>query len=348
MRWLVILGIAGLSILLSPDSALAWGPGMHILVGTELLGALALLPPALASILRRYPLDFLYGCIAADITFGKKYAPVGRNCHHWHVGEELYDAAESDATRACALGYLSHLGCDTIAHNFFLPRRLVTSANTQTIGHSYWEHRMDVHLGQAYLRAAFHLITDFDHAHNDLLMNRVLDRTVFSFRTNRRIFHGMIRLADHQTWRAMFDRLLDYSRWDVDDKEAAFWTRLTFDFAADYLINRKDSAAAYLDPTGEWALGKAKMLNREYGLRKTRRQKQLSQLADEWFELPRETPEWWDQRLSAEGLWVDLVQLKAHLIRPKKRGRLRKKDGRARKGEKKDGKTGGRKTQLPQ
>ena len=57
---------------------------------------------------------------------------------------------------------------------------------------------MDVHLGQAYLRAAYHLITDFDHSHNDVFMDRVLDRTVFSFRTNRRIFRGMIRLADHE------------------------------------------------------------------------------------------------------------------------------------------------------
>ncbi|NIR44102.1 MAG: zinc dependent phospholipase C family protein [Gemmatimonadetes bacterium] len=319
MRWLHILGLAALAVLWIPDAAYAWGPGMHILVGTELLGALALLPAAVAEILRRYPLDFLYGSIAADITFAKKYAPVGRHSHHWHVGEELYDEADSDATRACALGYLCHLAGDTIAHNYFLPRRLLTSANTQAIGHSYWEHRMDIHLGQAYLRAAFHLITDFDHLHNDRLLDRVLDRTVFSFRTNRRIFRGMIRLADHDTWQAMFDRMLDYSRWDVDDDEVAKWVRYTFDFACDYLIDRKDSVPAELDPTGERALSKAKMLNREYGVRKTQRQEEFARLADEWFPLPAELPGWWEKRLAAEGMWVDLVHLKAHLIRPRER-----------------------------
>lgn len=335
MGWLRILALAGLAILVVPEPAWAWGPGMHVLVSTELLGALALLPAAIADILRRYPLDFLYGAIAADMTIGKKYAPVGRNCHHWHVGEELYDAADSDATRACALGYLTHLAGDTIAHNYFLPRKLLTSANTQAIGHSYWEHRMDIHLGQAYLRAAFHLLKDFDHSHNDRLMDRVLDRTVFSFQTNRLIFKGMIRLADHDRWRAMFDRVLDYSRWDVDDQEVGVWLRHTFNFAADYLIKRKESVAAFLDPTGERALGQAKMLNRIHGGRKTDRQDELADLADEWFALPEEFPGWWEQRLGAEGMWIDLVHLKAILIRPKKRLLARRKKGGYRKGKKK-------------
>ncbi len=331
MRWPQILSIAGLAVLLLPEPAWAWGPGMHILVGTELLAALALLPAAVADILRRYPLDFLYGCIAADITFGKKYAPVGRNCHHWHVGEELYATADDDSTRACALGYLTHLAGDTIAHNYFLPRKLLTSANTQTIGHSYWEHRMDVHLGQAYLRAASQLLKDFDHRHNDAMMDRVLDRAVFSFQTNRLIFRGMIELADHGGWQAMFDRVLDYSRWDVDDDEVANWVRYTFDFAADYLIKRKESMAAFLDPTGERTLSLAKRLNREFGRRKVQRQKLFTKLADDEFGLPEDFPGWWEKRLAAEGMWIDLVHLKAKLIKPKE-SRLvgRKKKARAR------------------
>ncbi len=332
MRWTEILSLAALLILLVPEPAWAWGPGMHILVGTELLAALSLLPAAIARILRHHPYDFLYGCIAADITFAKKYAPVGRNCHHWHVGEELYRAADSNATRACALGYLTHLAGDTIAHNYFLPRRLVTSANTQAIGHSYWEHRMDVHLGQAYLRAARRLISEFDHSHNDELLDRVLDRTVFSFQTNRRLFRGIIRLADHDTWQAMFDRVLDYSRWDVNDRQVGNWLRCTFDFSADYLINRKDSIAAFLDPTGDRALSEAKMLNRQLGVRKTQKQEEIQRMAHERFPLPKDLPGWWQQRLAAEGMWIDLVHLKAKLIAPRRRRGLRARKKRAKLG----------------
>ena len=187
-RWLTLLTVTVIAVLVSAEPAWAWGPGMHILVGTEILGALSLLPAAVAGLLRRYPYDYLYGCIAADITFGKKYAPVDKHCHHWHVGEELLDAADTESTRACALGYLTHLAGDTVAHNFFLPRRLLATSNTQAIGHSYWEHRIDIHLGQAYLAAARHLVMEFNHSHNDELIDRVLARAVFSFQTNQRIF----------------------------------------------------------------------------------------------------------------------------------------------------------------
>ena len=52
-----------------------------------------LLPAAIAELLRAFPYDFLYGSIAADTSIAKKYAPVGRHCHSWTVGLEIYDGA---------------------------------------------------------------------------------------------------------------------------------------------------------------------------------------------------------------------------------------------------------------
>jgi hypothetical protein len=120
----------------------------------------------------------------------------------------------------------------------------------------------------------------------------------------------------------MFERVLDYSRWDVDDHQVADWIRYTFDYATDYLVKRKDSEAGFLDPTGERALSRAKMLNRQVGLRKTRHQEEAELLAEAEFERPRSL-NWWPKRMAAEGMWVDLVHLKAHLIRPRKRRVLR-------------------------
>ena len=61
-------------------------------------------------------------------------------------------------------------------------------------------------------------------------------------------------------------------------------------------------------------------------MRKTRRQDEAADLAEERFALPPKLP-WWDRRLGAEGMWIDLVHLKAHLIRPRKRrlGKRKKK-----------------------
>ena len=115
-----------------------------------MLANLPQLPRAVADLLRAYPFDFLYGNIAADSSIAKHYAPLGRHCHYWHVGQEIHDLAGSDALRAFGLGYLSHLAADTVAHNYFVPRQLMITSSTAAVGHSYWETRVETHLGDAY------------------------------------------------------------------------------------------------------------------------------------------------------------------------------------------------------
>jgi hypothetical protein len=287
---------AWLAILLWPDAAWAWGPATHIYVGTEILSALALLPPGVALLLRKHPFDFLYGCLAADITLGKKYAPIGRHCHHWAVGEEILDAADADALRATALGYLVHLAGDTVAHNTFVPRQLVLTAATEALGHSYWEHRMDVHLGEFYARVARRVVTDFDHRHSDELFDQVLARSLFSFKTNLRIFRGMIRLTDHETWQSIFDRVVDLSRWDLHDAEVRRYLRVTFNYSVDYLLAGDRSHPAQLDPVGEEKLLLAKRLRRRLAQSPPADEVALLGVAEEHFPFPKNELDYWDQR----------------------------------------------------
>ena len=133
----------GLVLLALPHAAHAWTPGTHIYLGESVLANLAQLPAAVADLLRAYPFDFLYGNIAADSSIAKHYAPLGRHCHYWHVGQEIHDLATSDALRAFGLGYLCHLAADTVAHNYFVPRQLMITSSTAAVGHSYWEARVE-------------------------------------------------------------------------------------------------------------------------------------------------------------------------------------------------------------
>jgi hypothetical protein len=110
--------IAVVLLLLVPDAAFAFGPATHVFLGRQLLDGLQLLPPGLADLIRVHPQSFLYGSMAADISFAKKYVPAGRHCHFWHIGE-IFDAAGSDRLRAVALGP-GHLA-STPSHNFFVP-----------------------------------------------------------------------------------------------------------------------------------------------------------------------------------------------------------------------------------
>jgi hypothetical protein len=51
--------------------------------------------------------------------------------------------AATDAERAFALGYLSHLAADTIAHNHYVPYHLARYARSKGPRALYWEMRAD-------------------------------------------------------------------------------------------------------------------------------------------------------------------------------------------------------------
>jgi hypothetical protein len=280
-----VVAVALLALLADP--AWAFGPATHVFLGSQLLDNLFLLPTALADLIRVHPQSFLYGSMAADISFAKKYVPAGRHCHFWHVGEEILETAANDRLRAVALGYLSHLAADTIAHNFFVPRQLLLTRSTKALGHGYWEHRMDAHLGESFAATAREIVMEYDHSEADQLFDRVLSGTIFSFETNRRIFRGMIRVQDNDRWRSAFDRVLQNSRWDLTDSTVHVYMALAFDFVVDYLLRRRGSHPASLDPVGEFNLGLAKKVRR-MAMREHAgdRPGVLQMLADDFFPLP--------------------------------------------------------------
>jgi zinc dependent phospholipase C len=282
-------------LFLLPEPALAWGPGTHIALGELILGGgLSLLPPALQALLKAHPLDFLYGSIAADISFAKKYAPAGRHCHHWHVGEEILATADSEALQAVGWGYLAHLAADTVAHNLFVPRQLLLTSTTQALGHTYWEHRMDMHVGNRHLTRARALITEHDHNPADALFDEVLSRTLFSFQTNRRIFRGMIRLSDNDRWQRVFDTVLQNSRFDLPDEIVLDYVALSFEAVVDYLRHAQESVPAGLDPIGDMNLKLAKKVRRLTMARGGAQDPlELQESADQFFPLPNTPLRYW-------------------------------------------------------
>jgi len=281
------VGLALLLLVLFPDPAWAWGPGTHAYLSSQVLESLHLLPEAVRMVLAAHPFDFIYGSLAADISLAKKYVPEGRHCHHWHVGEEIHAAADTDRLRAVGLGYLTHLAADTIAHNYFVPRQLLLTSSTKALGHSYWEARMDIHNGERYMRLARRAVTDHDHSQADALFDRVLSATLFSFRTNRRIFRGLIRFQDHDRWHSVLGTIVTRSRWELDGADASGYLVRSFDYVIDYLNRRGEGLARALDPIGERNLDLSKKVRR-MALRDGawERPALLAEMADEFFPLP--------------------------------------------------------------
>jgi hypothetical protein len=299
---LAVLGV-GLVLLAFPEPAHAWTPGTHIYLGESVLANLELLPGAVASLLRTNPVAFLYGNIAADSSIAKHYAPLGRHCHYWHVGQEIHDLATSDTLRAFGLGYLSHLAGDTVAHNYFVPRQLLLTSSTAAVGHSYWETRIEAHLGDAYARTAKEVI-QCDHEEADAHLDRLIAPTIFSVRTNRRLFRGMVHLTETTGWQRASQVAREFSRWPLQDEDVERHLALSFDFIMEMLgESAMAGGSRHLDPSGERALKGAKELRRRVlreGLR--RDTTRLQEAAREHFGLPHRAPTYW-AKLSSKLPW---------------------------------------------
>ena len=295
MRIVLPCVVAVALLLLLPDQAWAFGPAAHVYLGSHLLDALRLIPPVIGDVIRAHPQSFLYGSMAADISFAKKYVPAGRHCHFWHVGEEILNAADNDRLRAVGYGYLAHLAADTIAHNFFVPRQLMLTASSKALGHAYWEHRLDVQLGNQYTALARQVVMDYDHSEADSLFDRVLSGTIFSFETNRRLFRGMIRFQDNDRWHFVLDRAIQASRWDLTPATMEDYLSRSFDFIVDYMRRGRDSMPATLDPVGDFNLQLAKKV-RKLALRDgaLHNPQLLLDMADDFFPLPRPAFGYWE------------------------------------------------------
>jgi hypothetical protein len=261
VKLLAALALVGLAALCFPDALHAWTPGTHVVLGERILRSLTLLVPAVADLLRAYPYDFLYGSIAADTTMAKKYAPIDRHCHAWHVGLEVHALAPTDALRAFGLGYLAHLAADVVAHNHYVPRQLVVTSSTRGMGHTYWESRVETVLGDAVPRAARELI-QLDHRSADAHLERILSPTIFSVRTNRRLFRGMVRLSDSRPFQVGMQLAVEQSRWDLQEELIASH----LDRAELYIhraLNDIGGALGALDPNGEAAIVRSKAVRRD-------------------------------------------------------------------------------------
>ncbi len=296
-RLVAACGVVGLVVLLLPPDAHAWTPGTHIYLGESILANLAQLPAAVADLLRAYPFDFLYGNIAADTSIAKKYAPVGRHCHFWHVGQEIHDLAPTDGLRAFGLGYLAHLAADTVAHNYFVPRQLMVTSSTASFGHSYWETRVELHLGDAYAKLAKDVIL-VEHAQADAHLDQIISPTIFSVRTNRRLFRGMVRLTETDSWQRAAQAAREVSRWDLTDEDVERHLALSYDYVVDVLGDTR-TEARQLDPSGEAPLASAKTRRREAMREWGRRDRaRLAELAERHFGLPVREARHWTLRAS--------------------------------------------------
>ena len=253
--------LAAVVVILLPLDAYAWGPGMHVEVALGAISRISAVAPVIAELMSAYPEAFIYGAASPDIIVGKKLAGYLYHCHNWSMGQLILKEARSERQRAAAYGYLMHLAADIVAHNYYIPFKIVRSWNARVLSHTYWEMRFDLGVSdEAWGRLS--MITELDIEEFDDLLERVLRKTIFSFSTNKRIFNTILMLQKIKGLRGSLKIYAARSKYGIGDENRQHYMELATESAEGFLKDPEGASCLAVDPAGLAKLEYAKNLRR--------------------------------------------------------------------------------------
>lgn len=258
--WTGVLALIG--VLSTTDEAFAWGPATHIGLATSVMDRLPLLPAAIAAVLARNRIAYLYGNVAADIVFAKRWSRVKQFCHHWSTGFRLLEEADDDRAQAFAYGYVSHLAADTVAHGKFVPRQIAISECAINSGHFFWELRADATEVDTTWQRLKMVFRD-EHTADHRALERHITGTFLSFDLNRLLFDGINTLAARDGFRRSVGAWNRRSRWYLSTELLDGYRSESLDRILSLLTEGTASALLREDPNGTSALMSLRVRRRD-------------------------------------------------------------------------------------
>lgn len=256
---LVYFIIVTLLFSLIPDDLYAWGPGMHVESAMLALTKVAAIAPFIRDLIKRHPEAFIYGSASPDIIMGKKYAGYLHHCHNWRIGWLILHEAKTDRQRAAAYGYLTHLAADVVAHNYYIPVKIIRSFATRLLTHTYWEMRFDLEIkDEAWKR--LDMVTNLEIEEFDELLKRVLSKTLLSFSTNKHIFNTILILQKMKSMRKTLSLYAKHSRFEIGIENRQHYLDLSTESVLEFLTHPEDAACMEVDPAGVKRIAYAKTL----------------------------------------------------------------------------------------
>lgn len=271
-----------LVLLGSPHSAFAWGPATHVGLAAGVLERLSLVPAGVAALLARQGIAYLYGNIAADIVFAKRWSRVKQFCHHWSTGFKLLEHADDEPAEAFAYGYLSHLAADTVAHGKFIPRQIAVSRCSINAGHFFWELRADGTEADPAWQLLEHVIR-YDHSRHHEALEKQITGTFLSFDVNRLIFDGMNALAVRRSFRRTVEVVNRRSRWHLPAELVQSYRAESLERILSLLTEGRGSAVLREDPNGSSVFASLCVRRREV----RRLQRRGVPVEQRWLEMSR-------------------------------------------------------------
>jgi zinc dependent phospholipase C len=255
------LGTLAIAILAWPSDAQAWAPLAHLNFSAQALASLGPVQSGLRALLSEFGNEFLYGSLAADIVVGKNLARFKDHCHNWRVGFNVLDEAGPGAEKAFAWGYLAHLAADTVAHNYYVPWKTVSSFHKMRTKHAYWELRYDQRLDPGLSRLARQVTGTATRYHDVFLSRQLRDASVLPFQVSRRLFGSMVLSAKVGRFQHLSRLALARTRrLPLEDDLIEETNELAVIAILGLLVDGRRCEAATADATGERNLHMAEKL----------------------------------------------------------------------------------------
>jgi hypothetical protein len=178
------------------------------------------------------------------------------------VAFSLLKKAKKARERAFILGYLGHLAVDTVAHNYYVPYKIILSYETLTLRHTYWEMRFDEKMDPEVWRV-LEEIAGGDYLDLDRFLENNLKRTIFSFSTNKKIFNSLLIIQRMKKWRLASALLARRSSYPLLEKDVHHFRDLCFEVLVEFLQGPEQARVLKADPAGQLKLLFAKEMVRD-------------------------------------------------------------------------------------
>ena len=270
MKLIFILFISIIVDIMWANVAFAWGPAIHMVTALSVLDNVDFILPSIAGVISSLPLEYLYGCLAADFFIGKSRRRGGSHLHNWEGGFRFLDEANDDREAAYAYGFLSHLAADVVAHNFFIPNIIRAYPTGSRVGHVLCEAKADYLVGPNYIRIARDVL-DMDHHRCDKILKFMGGKRTNGLMAKKRLFTQSVRASDYiyAAHHTFFAGKMIPQR--IFDAHLVYMVDLSCRLVRDFLNNPESSLCLSYDPIGKQSLSLAKRkrsLAKTYGSRR--------------------------------------------------------------------------------
>jgi hypothetical protein len=249
LKILVFLCVSVFCELIFANGAWAWGPAIHTAIGLKIIDEITHILPAVARVIQAYPLQYLYGSLAADFFVGKGQKKKEGHSHNWETGFKFFEETANDSEAAYGYGFFSHLAADVVAHNYFIPELIHAASTWKRAGHIYWEAKADQSLGPSYTRMARDLLSIGD-LNCDHLLRSAVRTSRNGFKTRKHLFTQTVRLSDFLSYSQSLGLVNRGFHYQISEEYLAFMINLSYRLVKDFLTRLGSSPCVFYDPIG--------------------------------------------------------------------------------------------------